>query len=154
MIIEFEMNEIMPACVMEKLHAEVKIEKEREAELARKAEEERKANITKNIIKNNKIIWQINKALEEHGHLNIQTGRFRKNIWGYGYQEWELNDEHYVNHQYSLIKDIWNDELILTIYKLYKEAGYRVHIYEYSYGYYKNWNIDIYAEANCETCEV
>ena len=154
MIIEFEMNEIMPACIMEKLSAERKIEKEKEAEIARQIEEERKNNIRKNIIKNsNTIILQINKALKEHGSIEIQTGHFDDNTWGCEYLTWHLNDVHYVGHQYDIVKNVYNNELIDCLYELYKEAGYKVHWYTYSSNYYKNYSLTIYAKANCDTCE-
>ena len=155
---EYGMGDIMPACMMEQLHKETnpkKFEEEQREKEQREKEIERKNNIVKNIINAKNVIAFINNTLKKEGRIEITTGRFDEkshsindNGW------WYLNDVHYRNCQYNLVKDVYNDELVLALYDLYKTAGYKVHLYEYSKSYYKNWNLIIKAEMNCDTCEV
>lgn len=155
---EYSMKDIIPACIMEQLHKETnpkKFEEEQRIKELQEKEIERKNNIIKNIINAKNVITLINNILKEEGSIEITTGRFDAKSHGIdGSRWWYLNDVHYSNCQYNLVKDVYNDELVLALYDLYKSAGYKVHIYEYSKSYYKNWNLTIKAETNCDTCEV
>jgi hypothetical protein len=151
---EYSMKDIIPACVMENINKERQAEKEKEEEIKRLKEEERKANIIKAVVKCNGLIEKINNILKEHGIIQIQTGRFDNNSYSENSWGWELNDTHYVNGQYNLIENVYNDELVFTLLDLYKKAGYKTYNHRYSSGYYKNYEITIYAKANCDTCEI
>ena len=151
---EYSMKDIIPACIMENINKERQAEKEKEEEIKRWKEEDRKANIIKAVIRCNGLIEKINNILKEYGIIKIQTGRFRNNSYSENNWCWELNDTRYVNGQYNLIENVYNDELVFALLDLYKKAGYKVYDYQYSRGYYKNYEITIYAKANCDTCEI
>ena len=149
---EYSMKDIIPACIMENINKERQAEKEKEEEMKRLKEEERKANIIKAVVKSNGLIEKINNILKEYGRIDIQTGRFNRNSCTENNSYWKLDDTHYVYGQYNLIENVYNDELVFALLDLYKKAGYKVYDYQYSSGYYKNYEITIYAEANCDTC--
>ena len=123
---EYSMKDIIPACIMENINKERQAEKEKEEEMKRLKEEERKANIIKAVVKSNGLIEKINNILKEYGRIDIQTGRFNRNSCTENNSYWKLDDTHYVYGQYNLIENVYNDELVFALLDLYKKAGYKL----------------------------
>lgn len=162
MIIEFEMNEIMPACVMEKVHEqrvkEIRIQEEFEriAEEKRKEEERKKEEEylrqSASKILNSKLIPAINHALKEKGFCCLTIGNLNNKI-----DEANINFYHcsYKSDYWNMIDNLPNTFVFKFLIEQYQKAGYRIGGYgTYSAQYYKDEERIIFAEPNCETCEI
>jgi len=140
-----DMNDVIPACVMETAFRF-------EEDFKRKAEEERKAHIEQNI-KNSGIIRKINNILREEGQISITLASTNEKPDING-SYWMLDSSDWLP-QYRLIPKVTNRELFDYIINAYRKAGYKIGGWgQYSATYWKDEERIIYAIANCETCEI
>ena len=139
---EVDFNNIMPACIMEKIC-------ENDEHLARLEERRRVEKIESNIKKSN-IIRKINNIIREYGECHITLGDFYDNSENKYWLEWNDTDR-----DKSIVKNVTNRELFDYLINAYTKAGYRIGGYGwYSANYYKTVQRTIYAETNCNTCEI
>lgn len=156
MTVETNLNTIVPACVMEQIHAVIKAEKdriaeqerleaERRAEEARKAEEERQRRLSM-LILNSPLIPAINKSLAEYGWCRLTIGNVYNNI-----------NRHDIDFDswHSCLEGLSSKFIFDFLVEQYRQAGYQIGGWgTYSRNYYKEEERIIYANANCDTCEL
>jgi len=158
MTVTANISTIIPACVMEQIHDTVRIEKEREAERirreeerkaeeARKAEEERQRKLSA-IILNSSFIPAINQSLAEYGWCRLTIGQIYNKIKGHEIDFGNCRCD-------DCLEGLSNRFVFDFLVEQYRQAGYKIGGYGvYSRNYYKDEERIIYAETNCDTCEL
>jgi hypothetical protein len=138
---------IIPACVMEEIHNTVRIEKERQAEEERKAREERQRKLSA-IILDSPLIPAINQSLAECGWCRLTIGKIKSQI-----KKHEIDFGIWYSDFY--FDEMTNRFVFDFLIEQYRKAGYRIGGWgSYSRNYYKEEERVIFAEPNCNTCEL
>lgn len=158
MTVTTNISTVIPACVMEQIHNTVRIKKEREAERirreeerkaeeARKAEEERQRKLS-TIILNSPFIPAINQSLAEYGWCRLTIGNIKNQIEGHeiDFSNWGFD---------AYFEELTNRFVFDFLVEQYRQAGYKIGGWGvYSRNYYKEEERIIFAETNCDTCEL
>ena len=143
------MNKIIPACVMEEMRNQYVEEQNRQRELERLAKIERE-NKWRETIVNSELIPFINNALVTHGYCILTMAEWKT----------KLRDEYLIDldssyHGTPILEEIPNRFVFDFLIGQYRNAGYKIGGWGvYSHSYYKEEERIIYAETDCDSCQL